>query len=107
MPGRENRSFEASRGVAELDRASSLQMGVILGNGLCGEVIIVVHSQIESIASDGQRLSCGWVEGVAAAPIDFVGEAEAGVPLDGGVGRVGVDDYRAAVLVVGVGEDLG
>ena len=77
LPGRKKRSFETGRSVVELDRAksaSSLQMGAFMGSGLCGEEIIVVHSQTHSIASNGQRLSCGCIEEVGAAVVDFVGE---------------------------------
>ena len=59
MPAWGNRSFEALGRGAKLERASWLQMGVIAGSGLCEVEIIVVHSQIDSIASEGQRLSCG------------------------------------------------
>ena len=55
VPGRGNRSFEASRSrrnrVAP-NPANSLQMGAFEGSGLCGEGIIVVHSQTYSIASE-------------------------------------------------------
>jgi hypothetical protein len=91
-----NRCFEESwherNWIAPIS-ASSLQMGAFMDSGLCGEEIIVVHSQTHSIAADGQRLSCGCIEEVGAAVVDFVGETQAGVPLDGGVGGVGVDYY--------------